>query len=299
MKIKRFIAIILTFAFASAMLLTGCSDIEDKVPITSDLPPADLPPVKEAYPVGFGSEKFERAPSTVASLSPALTEILLDLGLDEKLIAVSDYCLYQRDGLQKIGSPALPDINKIIELAPELVVTQSPIASADVIKLKQAGVRVLYIDLPESFAYLCEEYINLALVFYGAVDSKDIAIAALSDLDDVMTQASLSGIDKSFVALSKKVGKEFTVLPDNCLGGDMLSVFGRNLLGDRQERLISKDELSDIQPAIVFADESLKSDELDGIFDNSRIIYCDMESFERPTNSLNSMMGYLKSELEK
>lgn len=296
---KRFFAIILILAFSVSMLLVGCSDIKDSVGVTEDSPIVDLPPVKQAYPVSFGSEKFDGAPRTVASLSPALTNVLLDLGLEEKLIAVSDYCEYQKDGLDRIGSPALPDINKISELAPELLLTQSPIASADVIRLKQAGVRVLYIELPKSFAYLCEEYIDLALVFYGAVDSKDIAVAALSELDDVMTDASQSGFAESFVALGRKEGNKFTVMPDNCLGGDMLSVFGENLFGERQQRLISKDELSDVEPKVVFADESLQNEKLDDIFENVRIVYCDMSSFERPTKSLSYMMRYIKSQLEK
>lgn len=299
MRRKRFYAFILIFVIAVSMLLYGCSDIEDKVAVTSDLPVADLPPVKEAYPVGVGSDKFDRPPLTVASLSPALTQVLLDLGVEDKIIGVSDYCGYQREGIEKIGSPAMPDINKIIELAPQLLVTQSPIASADVIKLKQAGVRVLYIELPKSFAYLCEEYINLALIFYGAVDSKDIAVAALSELDGVMTAISQSGINKSFIALGKKAGKDFAALPDDCLGGDMLSAFGTNLLGEWQKRLISKDEIAQLEPVTVFADESLRDEKLEDIFDSGGIIYCDIESFEQPTSGLSAMMEYLKAEIEK
>ena len=66
------------------------------------------------------------------------------------------------------------------------MITQSPLASTDEIRLKQAGVRTLYIPTPTSFSYLCEEYINLALIFYGNVDSREVASEALSEIDSAM-----------------------------------------------------------------------------------------------------------------
>lgn len=296
---KRLFAVAFVLTLAASIILAGCSDISDKVAVTSDLPPADLPPVKEAYPVGVGSEKFEASPSTVASLSPAITQIISELGADNKLIAVSDYCDYFKDGIEKIGSPALPDIDKIIELSPELLITQSPIASADVVRLKQAGVRTLYIGLPKSFSGLCEEYINLALIFYGSIDSKEVAVSALSGLDSIMTEISKSGINTRFIALGESVGDDVMAFGSDCLSGEMLSIYGENLLGDIKSGLISIDELSRLGPDTVFADESLKDEDIEDAFPDARIIYCDMGSFEQPTVSLSGMMGYLKSELEK
>lgn len=299
MRIIRFLSVLLCFTVAASVLLSGCSDIEEHIAVTSDLSHEDLPPVRQPYPISFGSESFEASPETVASLSPALTDILLELGLEDRIVAVSDYCDYQKDGIERIGSPALPNIKRITELAPQLLVTQSPIASADVIKLKQAGVRVLYLRLPKSFAYLCEQYINLSLIFYGGIDSKDIAVSALSELDAFMTEAAGRDKDLGFVAVGGRVDKSLSVMPSDCLAGDMLGAFGYNLVGEGSGGLMSEDELSGLDPALVFADDSLEEDDLEDIFEDARIVFCDMSEFERPTRKLISMMNYIKSELEK
>ncbi|MEM9021355.1 MAG: ABC transporter substrate-binding protein [Planctomycetota bacterium] len=73
-----------------------------------------------------GSEserKSERASPTVVSLSPAATQMLIDMGKRDHLIAVS------RDDADGLGLPTcgtynLPDYDRILALSPDIVITQ-------------------------------------------------------------------------------------------------------------------------------------------------------------------------------
>src|SRR5512137_2350375 len=58
------------------------------------------------------------------SLAPSITEILFALGLDEKVVAITNFCDYPEAVLKKprIGGFVNPDIEKIVSLKPDLII---------------------------------------------------------------------------------------------------------------------------------------------------------------------------------
>jgi ABC-type Fe3+-hydroxamate transport system substrate-binding protein len=89
---------------------------------------------------------FEFVPQTAVSLVPSLTESLFDLGIGERLIAITDYCVRPAEkvaGLPKIGGTKNPDLQRIIELKPDLVLMNSEEnRREDHASLEAAGVPV-------------------------------------------------------------------------------------------------------------------------------------------------------------
>jgi len=62
-------------------------------------------------------------PQRIVSLAPSNTEILFALGLEEKVVGVTDWCDYPPEALEKekVGSYDTPDIEKIVALTPDLI----------------------------------------------------------------------------------------------------------------------------------------------------------------------------------
>ena len=91
-------------------------------------------------------------PRRVVSLVPSLTESLFDLGLGDRLVAVTDGCIHPADrlvDLPRLGHPQSPDIDHIRALQPELVLLNTgvnPPAVAD--RLQSAGLTVWSMDTP-------------------------------------------------------------------------------------------------------------------------------------------------------
>jgi len=85
-------------------------------------------------------------PKRVVSLVPSMTESLFDLGAGDYLVGVTDFCLVPEDTAQRIiriGEPKSPDIAKVIDLAPELVIAnQEENRLEDVVAIEEAGLRV-------------------------------------------------------------------------------------------------------------------------------------------------------------
>ena len=68
---------------------------------------------------------ISEAPRRVVSLVPSVTESLFDLNVGNRLVAITDYCVYPAAGvarLPRIGGTKNPDVRRILQLAPDLVI---------------------------------------------------------------------------------------------------------------------------------------------------------------------------------
>ncbi len=60
----------------------------------------------------------------VVSLCPSTTELIFQLGGEDRLIGVTNWCIHPAEGvkrIEKVGGTKDPDVQRIIELAPDLV----------------------------------------------------------------------------------------------------------------------------------------------------------------------------------
>jgi ABC-type Fe3+-hydroxamate transport system substrate-binding protein len=92
-------------------------------------------------------------PRRVVSLVPSVTESLFDLNVGDRLIAVTDYCVYPEVGvarLPKIGGTKNPDVARIIEMQPDLVVANAEEnRREDTDALQAAGIPV-WVTFPKT-----------------------------------------------------------------------------------------------------------------------------------------------------
>ena len=85
-----------------------------------------------------------KAPTRVISLAPSITEMLFALGLDEQIIAVTEFCNYPAAALSKpkIGY-ARPNLESLVALRPDMIVAPQEFLRADTIaKLDELKIPV-------------------------------------------------------------------------------------------------------------------------------------------------------------
>ena len=85
--------------------------------------------------------------SRIVSASPSITEILYAMGQSHRLVGRTDFCLYppEADTLPSIGGISNLNIEAILALHPDLVLTASMIPQRSVDQLEQMGVPVVCI----------------------------------------------------------------------------------------------------------------------------------------------------------
>jgi iron complex transport system substrate-binding protein len=133
--------------YALAILLaTACTGCHHN-PAKSE--PADL----RSFTDGLGRSVTIRAnPQRIISLAPNITEILFALGLGDRVAAVTSYCDFPEEAKtkEKIGDTLHPNLERIIGLKPDLVLTTTASQLEDLTrKLDQLAVPV-YVTNPRT-----------------------------------------------------------------------------------------------------------------------------------------------------
>lgn len=114
----------------------------------------------------FSPAQAGELPKRVISLAPSVTESIYALGAQDNLIGVTTYCDYPQDARNKpkIGTLISPNIEKILTLSPDMILTVNGVQRIQTIeKLKSLGLKVIALaegsnfnDITNNFLYLSE-----------------------------------------------------------------------------------------------------------------------------------------------
>ena len=171
-KMKKRISLLLVFVLILSTIVACTPKKGVEEPAVKDPVVEEKPLVEEAssFPVeitdDFGNVVvFEKAPEKIVSLAPNNTEILFALGLGDKVIGVTSFCDYPEEALavEKIGDYNGINLEKIIELNPDLVLNYGVGNDEENARLKEAGIAILGF-MPESIDAVINT-INTILVF--------------------------------------------------------------------------------------------------------------------------------------
>jgi len=134
--------------------------------------------------------KLENKPRRIISLVPSQTELLFDLGLNEEVIGITKFCIHPpiwHSSKEKIGGTKNLNIDKIIQLKPDLIIANKEENDQDQIK-----------SLIEQFPVWISDIKNL-----------DDACLMIKDISELVDK---SDNGKEII---KKIKKEFTKLDEN------------------------------------------------------------------------------------
>ncbi len=99
----------------------------------------------------------------VVSLVPSHTESLHDLGFADQVVGRTRFCIFPQpwvEGIPHVGGTKDADLDKILELKPDLVVVDKDENPLDlVLSLQEAGIDVLHSEIdtvPDAAAFLVE-----------------------------------------------------------------------------------------------------------------------------------------------
>lgn len=87
-------------------------------------------------------------PEKIISLSPAITEIIYALGIQDKLVGTTTYCDYPEEAKEKpkIGSFEKPNFELILDKEPDLVLVAAGIQKELIQKFTELNVKVFVLD---------------------------------------------------------------------------------------------------------------------------------------------------------
>ncbi len=95
-------------------------------------------------------QQMDIIPQKIISLVPSITELLYDLGLEERVIAITKFCVHPpqwHSTKQRIGGTKNLNLQKIISLKPDLIIANKEENTKDQIETLAASFSVLLTDV--------------------------------------------------------------------------------------------------------------------------------------------------------
>lgn len=211
-----------------------------------------------SYPVtitdSFGKEvTLNEEPSKIISVAPNITEMIYKLGAEDKLVGRTNYCDYPEEvsSIESIGTLRKPDIEKIISLEPQLVITSTHFDDENTAKLEAAGISViaLYEEFNVTGVYTMIETLGTAL------NKQDEAAKTVADMKSTINKVeeAVEGLEEPTVYYVVQYGEsgDFSA-PENTFVGQLIDMAGgNNIVPEQDSWSYSLEALLEADPEII------------------------------------------------
>ena len=155
---------IFAFLLTAGLLLTLCACKSDPKSEEQEEPDPNFPVQLELV---HETLTIQEAPSSVVSLSPAITTLFYELGEDEFLKGVSSYAPAEAAEKTDCGTAQFVDLEAVAAIGPDLLFTDAPLLEEQLTELYQMDVEVIWIPRPESEQEIQERAELVLLALYG------------------------------------------------------------------------------------------------------------------------------------
>lgn len=202
---------------------------------------------KSDYPVSAFDKTIEACPQKVVSLSPAVTEIITELGSDAQLEGVSDNCVTDKD-IARVGTSLIPNFDAIKEIKPDVIFVTAVTDESDKATLSATGAVVIAVNAPDSYGKLLDTYIEIAKVMSGNITGTRNASTTFNRIDEQIKKLSAK-------ASSKKVAVFFNsemLIPTGALANELISFGGGKNIVTKQD--MSDADIISKKPDVILCD---------------------------------------------
>jgi iron complex transport system substrate-binding protein len=189
-------------------------------------------------------------PQRIVSLAPNVTEILFALGLENRIVGVTRYCNYPKQAMniEKIGGMVDPDLEKIINLHPDLIIAFRGNPLRLVQRFKDLDLPVFVLEAEREIETVFDLIERIGLITRKEKEAENMVHSLRKDLENI--QIALKDVEhrpKVFLNLHGKgfwtCGKE-SFLNDLVLAAKGINIAGkisRAWLAYSREELIHQD----------------------------------------------------------
>ena len=291
---KKILSLTLSLAVAVSLLLCGCDNNDKQEADNTTYESTDISE-PSPYPFFLNDVEINAAPEKVVCLSPAITEIICEMGYRASIIGRSSYCDYPPaiSSVKDVGSTANPDIKAVIELKPDLVISSTSIASKDIFEMEQNGIKTVIIPSPTTLEGFLSIYTSIGLIFEGMFTGTETGEQFFSETSKLLGNKDNFSLGK-FVYITEN----YSVAGGNTFESSVLSCFGTNMAKDAENYGFDTKALLDNQPDILLVNSKytkgmLEENEVFSQLDalqNDKIIFIDNVYFERPSARIKEMV---------
>ena len=214
------------------------------------------------FPKGSFAQAKQTYPQRIISFYPALTEEIYLLGAQDKLIGCTIYCQRPPETKKKEKIGTVMDINleKVFSLQPDLVLTAPLTDPKAQDKLKNLGIKVITLPIPNNFNDICNQFLRLSSLLNKENNAEKIITTAKNKIQALQTR--IDGVAKPRVFFQIGVNPLVTVNKDSFLNDFIELAGGVNVTRELKNTLYSREKvLTDNPDVIIIATMGIMGEE--------------------------------------
>lgn len=177
---------------------------------------------------------IEKEPQRIISVAPNITELIYALGKGDKLVGRTDYCDYPTEAksVQSIGSLTDPNIEKIIELKPDVVVASTHFKDDVAKKLEALGIKIVVLYNANDFSGVYDAINSLGQIINAQDKAKTLVATMQKKIEEVKAKVEGQKLPKVYFVVGFGKDGDYTATGDTFMGQIIQIAGGTNIAKD-------------------------------------------------------------------
>ncbi|MFA4889830.1 MAG: helical backbone metal receptor [Candidatus Omnitrophota bacterium] len=208
-------------------------------------------PDNSARETGFSRYPMVHQPKRIISLGPSITKGLYLLGVQDRLIANTIYCVDppEAKNKEKIGTVVEVSIEKVFNLKPDLVLATSLTNPKARVKLKNLGVNVVTFSTLKDFNNICKQFLELGRLVDKENEAKEIVKSAENEV--ISIREKVKGLHKLKVFVQMGVRPLFAATGCYFVNDYIEFAGGINIAKEAREGIYSREQILKENPDVI------------------------------------------------
>ena len=245
MKLKYVSIFVILFIVCN---LVGCQSNKD-----------DL---NKEYPVSINGVSLDQAPKKVVVLSDSLADIILACSMEIKLVGRTTECTQKElTVLPEVGSNSAPDMQKIKDLSPDIVLSSGELSSENLEKIKDSNIKVFVLPDATNRTELIDLYSNIGCILGGKITGKQkceqVAQKLLVQVDDLSRVYGASG--SVCVTACYLFDEKGAIATDDTFAGKLIENVGAtNIAANAKNKYMDVKDIILSNPTVIFCEKGVE-----------------------------------------
>lgn len=286
---KVFIVIMIVFL---TFTWTACSNTTHKENTTvGEKENTTIEEDKTTYPITITDDlgnkvTFEKAPKKIVSVAPSNTEILFALGLGDKVVGRDNYSNYPKEAqeIEVVGDFSGPNVEKIIDLSPDVVFAFSGIPEDAKKLLENSNIKVI-VFYPSNIDGVLKNIETVGEIFNVQEEANKVAENMQKKRKEILEK--VKNVEKKKVFID--IGDFYSAGPNSFIDSMLEEIHAENIAkdADTQYPQLSLEKIIESNPDVYITISTSKEEikKLEGIqsinaFKNNNIIEIPMGTEE-------------------
>ena len=196
------------------------------------------------------NKSFSQPYNRIISLSRVITQDIYLLGANDKLVGCTSYCdMALKDNKEMVATAIDVNIEKVMLLKPDLVITTTLTKQETIETLKKVGIKVIAFPVTKSYKDICDNFLQIADFTGKKQLAEQIIKKQEVRLDSLRSTIPKNQKPKIFLEIGTK--PIFTVIPNTFMNDYITFIGGINIASDLTRGTITRESVLLRNPDVI------------------------------------------------